>query len=117
MPALYARAGIALNPSRVDNMPNSVLEALAAGVPVVSTNVGGVPFIVEHEVNALLVPPGDEVAMASAMLRIFQDAALAERLIADGRRTAESCAWPSVRDTLFQVYRDALDKKMSGTYQ
>jgi hypothetical protein len=55
--------------------------------------------------------------MASAMLRIFQDAALAERLIADGRRTAESCAWPSVRDTLFQVYRDALDKKMSGTYQ
>lgn len=117
MPALYARAGIALNPSRVDNMPNSVLEALAAGVPVVSTNVGGVPFIVEHEVNALLVPPGDEVAMASAMLRIFQDAALAERLIADGRGTAESCAWPSVRDTLFQVYRDALDKKMSGTYQ
>lgn len=117
MPALYARAGIALNPSRVDNMPNSVLEALAAGVPVVSTNVGGVPFIVEHEKNALLVPPGDEVAMASAMLRIFQDAALAERLTAEGRKTAESCAWPSVRDTLFQVYRDALDKRMSGTDQ
>jgi glycosyltransferase involved in cell wall biosynthesis len=117
MPALYARAGIALNPSRVDNMPNSVLEALAAGIPVVSTNVGGVPFIVENEKNALLVPPGDEAAMASAMLRIFQDSALAERLTAEGRKTAESCAWPRVRETLFQVYRDALGGKISGAFQ
>lgn len=117
MPALYARAGIALNPSRVDNMPNSILEALAAGIPVVSTNVGGVPFIVEHEKNALLVPPGDEVAMANALLRVFRDESLAERLTAEGRKTAESCAWPSVRETLFQVYRDALGEKMSGAFQ
>jgi glycosyltransferase involved in cell wall biosynthesis len=53
MPALYRSAQVSLNPSRVDNMPNSVLEALAAGVAVVSTRVGGVPYMVEHEKTAL----------------------------------------------------------------
>lgn len=117
MPGLYARAGVALNPSLVDNMPNSVLEALAAGVPVVSTHVGGVPFIVEHEKNALLVPPGDEAAMAHALLRVFRDESLAARLTAEGRRTAESYAWPKVREALFQVYRDAIGEKMSRAFQ
>ncbi len=45
----YREADIAINPSLVDNMPISVLEALASGVPVVSTNVGGVPFIVNDD--------------------------------------------------------------------
>ena len=58
MVRLYQSADVVLNPSRADNTPNSVLEALACGVPVVSTNVGGVPFLVQHGVTAWLVPPG-----------------------------------------------------------
>jgi glycosyltransferase involved in cell wall biosynthesis len=76
MPALYRSARVALNPSRVDNMPNSVLEALAAGVPVVSTRVGGVPYIVEHDITALLVEPGAVADMAEAIVRILTDPAL-----------------------------------------
>ena len=58
--ALYQSAHTMLNPSRVDNMPNSVLEALACGLPVISTNVGGVPYIVEDGLTAVLVNPDDE---------------------------------------------------------
>ena len=69
--ALYQSADIMVNPSLADNMPNSVLEALASGVPVVRTRVGGVPYLVQHEKTALLVPPGDVDAMAKAVVRIL----------------------------------------------
>ena len=84
MAEAYRKADIAINPSLVDNMPNSVLEALASGVPVVSTNVGGVPFVVEHELTALLVPPKSPDEMAKAMLRLMHDSALSEKLVNSG---------------------------------
>src|SRR5690606_21965536 len=59
MAALYRDADLMLNPSTVDNMPNSILEAYAAGVPVVSTDAGGIPYIARNEETALLVPAGD----------------------------------------------------------
>ena len=76
--ALYRDADVALNPSTVDNMPNSLLEALASGVPIVSTNVGGVPHIVQDGTTALLVPPRDPEAMARAALRLLENPELSE---------------------------------------
>lgn len=73
MAALYRGASLMLNPSRVDNMPNSVLEAMASGVPVVSTDVGGVKFIVRHGVTGLLVPAANDAAMAQAALELLSD--------------------------------------------
>jgi glycosyltransferase involved in cell wall biosynthesis len=108
MPALYRSARVALNPSLVDNMPNSVLEALAAGVPVVSTRVGGVPYIVEHEKNALLVEPGAEAEMAEAILRILTEPAVAERLRTAGFATAQIYTWPKIKPQLFKVYEEAM---------
>ena len=70
MAALYRSADMVLNPSRVDNMPNSVLEALACGVPVVSTDVGGVPYIVQDRRTAMLVKPGNDAAMAEAAIEL-----------------------------------------------
>jgi glycosyltransferase involved in cell wall biosynthesis len=107
MPALYRTARVALNPSRADNMPNSLLEALAAGVPVVSTDVGGVPFLVEHDKTALLVAPGDVDAMAAAIVRLLRDTALAERLRAAGLARAAEFTWARVKPRLFAVYEDA----------
>lgn len=99
---------VAINPSRVDNMPNSVLEALACGVPVVSTRVGGVPFIVEDGKTALLVPAGDAQAMAHAVLRLLREPALAERLRAAGLRSVRAYAWDEVRPRWSGVYRSAM---------
>lgn len=107
IPALYAEADCALNPSRVDNMPNSVLEAYASGVPVVSTDAGGVPDIVTDGVTGLLVPVGDPSAMAHAVLRLFDDRALAARLAHAGLAEAQRYAWPQVKGLWLAAYRRA----------
>lgn len=106
--ALLRDCHVALNPSRVDNSPNSVLEALASGVPVVSTRVGGVPYIVEHEESALLVPPGDPASMGAAVLRLLDDVVLAERLRSAGLRLVGRYGWDSVGPLLADTYRRVL---------
>ena len=106
--ALYADADLMLNPSRVDNMPNSVLEGLACGLPVVSTRVGGVPFIVRDGVSALLVDAGDDEAMATAALRVLRDAELARRLAATGVAEVQQYAWVRVRPRLSELYQRVL---------
>lgn len=104
--SLYQDADIAINPSQVDNMPVSILEALACGVPVVSTDVGGVPFVVQHEVTALLVPPRNERAMKDAIGRLLGDASLRERLRHAGLRRAQHFDWPVVVRQWLQAYRE-----------
>lgn len=106
--ALYRDADIALNPSTVDNMPNSLLEAMASGVPIVSTDVGGVPFIVQDGTTALLVPPGDPRSMADAALRLLDNPAEAARLAASGLETARRYTWKEVSQVLADVYLRAV---------
>lgn len=106
MPELYRSATIVLNPSRIDNMPNSLLEACASGIPIVSTNVGGIPYMVEHERSALLVQPGDSVAMAAAIIRLVMDAELYARLRDAGIDVAKRYTWKRVRPRLLSVYED-----------
>lgn len=117
MPRLYSMAAVLLNPSLADNMPGSILEALSAGVPVVSSNVGGVPYLVEHEKNALLVSPGDVESMASSIIRILTDPDLSRSLAEAGYKTAEGYAWPNVRNSLFKVYKDVLGNDAEGWRQ
>jgi len=108
LPKLYRSSAIVLNPSQVDNLPISLLEALACGVPIVSTNVGGVPYMVEHETNALLVPPGSPEAMAAAVLRLIDDRLLAERLRLAGMTAARRYSWSAVRSELYALYARVL---------
>jgi len=107
MAALLRDCHVSINPSLADNMPNSVLEALASGVPVVSTNVGGVPFLVQHEVSALLVPPGDASAMAQAVLRLLATPSLARALAEAGMQQAQRYTWVEVGPRLAGVYAAA----------
>ncbi len=72
-------------PSIREGLPYSLIEAMFAGLPVVSTSVGGIPELVEHEKNGLLVPPGDAGALAGAMLRMHDDPKLAARLGDSGK--------------------------------
>jgi glycosyltransferase involved in cell wall biosynthesis len=112
---LYRSAAVSLNPSLVDNMPNSILEALASGVPVVSTRVGGVPYMVEHDVSALLVPPGDPDAMAEVVLRLLGDACLRQRLVDNGRQLVRDFDWPRVRPQWFAAYARRMRKPAHAT--
>lgn len=105
--ALYRDADVAVNPSTVDNMPNSILEALASGVAVVSTDVGGVPFVVQDGTNALLVPPRDPAAMAQAILRLLENPGHADRLAAAGLVHVRQYTWSSVSGVLAGVYARA----------
>jgi glycosyltransferase involved in cell wall biosynthesis len=103
----YRMAGVLLNPSRVDNMPNSVLEAMAARVPIVSTNVGGVPYILRDQVTALLVAPGEPAPMAEALIAVLRDAALGQRLSAAAYADVQQYAWPRVRQRWIDAYAAA----------
>lgn len=114
MQNLYKHADIALNPSTVDNMPNSVLEALACGLPVVSTNVGGVPFIVTHGETALLVSPGQPEEMAEAILRVIEDVPLRARMVAKGLQAVQQYSWAAVRLELAQAYEYARSQRGGG---
>ena len=109
MAELYRSADIMLNPSLVDNSPNSVIEALACGVPVVSTDVGGIPDLVQHQVDALLVPPAQPDAMAAQIRLLITDPALRQRLIAQGLANTQRFAWPAIYAKLSQVYLLAIN--------
>lgn len=108
MASLYRQADVVLNPSLVDNMPNCVLEAMASGVPVVSTDVGGVPFLVKDGETALLVPPGDASRMADAVLRLLDAPDLWASLSTAGIAEAQRYAWPQVACELSRVYGQAI---------
>ena len=114
MPALYQRSDLVLNPSLADNLPNSVLEALACGLPVVSTDVGGIPFLLQHGVTALLVAPGDAPAMAKAMLTLLEDGAQAARLAAAGLQLARQFSAEQVTPRLLAQYRRVLLRAPRG---
>ncbi|HEX4440094.1 MAG TPA: glycosyltransferase family 4 protein [Thermoanaerobaculia bacterium] len=96
VPAHLGRGDVFLNTTSVDNVPVSVLEALACGLCVVSTNAGGLPYLLDDGRDALLVPEGDAAAMAGAVARVLREPGLAERLSRNGRETAAACDWAEV---------------------
>ncbi len=107
---LYCSADLMLNPSLIDNMPISILEALACGVPVVSTNVGGVPHLVSHGETALLVPPGEPARMAEAALSLLEDREFFDLLVERGLAHVKRFGWDHVRDRLTVVYDEVQSK-------
>jgi glycosyltransferase involved in cell wall biosynthesis len=80
MAELYRRATVYLNASRIDNQPLSLIEAMLARVPVVSTNAGGIPWMIQHGENGFLSACGDHVALAANALTVLRDPSVAEGL-------------------------------------
>lgn len=101
---------IYLHTNQIDNAPVSLIEAAAAGVPIVATAVGGVPHLFEDGQTALLVPDDDDVAMAAAVERLLSDRQLAEELSVNGRELAEQSSWPSVRDRWTRAFETAIGR-------
>jgi glycosyltransferase involved in cell wall biosynthesis len=96
VPAWLRQGDIFVNTTDVDNTPVSVLEAMACGLCVVSTNVGGIPKLLADGKDALLVPRNDPEAMATAIRRLLTEPDLAETLSREARRTAERFDWSIV---------------------
>jgi glycosyltransferase involved in cell wall biosynthesis len=96
VPAWLTRSTVFLNTTNIDNSPVSVLEAMACGLLVVSTNVGGVPDLIEDEQNGLLVPAGDSRAMAARVRNLLERADWAHQLSFNARHTAAGHDWGQV---------------------
>lgn len=105
MPAVYDEADVYLNASSIDNMPNSIIEAFSAGLPVVSTNAGGIPYIVEHECTGLLSEIDDDEGLARNAIRLFDEPSLAGQLITEARNEVERYTWEKVSDQWIELYR------------
>lgn len=87
-----------INTTHFDNMPVSVMEVMALGLPVVSTNVGGMPYLIKHDEDGVLVPPNDKEAMADAIAALFEAPSRAGLMADNARLKVEAFDWTHVKD-------------------
>ena len=90
LPRLLPALALVVHPALMEGLGVALLQASACAVPVVAARAGGIPEVVRHGENGLLVPPGDAAALAVAMLQILSDPALAERMGARGREIVQA---------------------------
>jgi len=100
----YADHDIYIQSPRIDNMPLSVLEAFASGLPVVSTDVGGIPAILTHREHGLLAPSDDAAMLAGHVLHLLADPDNARTMADQANRTLEAYTWPNVRRQWLAMY-------------
>jgi len=104
LPAVYADRDIYVNASQVDNFPGALLEASAAGLVVVTTGAGGIPFIYEHGRTALIVEPGDWRQLAAAVEEVLGQPSRAAEMTRAALAIVDACGWSEVRKRLFESY-------------
>ena len=96
IPALADKHDIHLHTNRVENMPVSIIEMWACGLPIVGTSVGGMPYLVRHRVDGILVASEDYRAMADACFELLSESELARTLSQNGRARAQELTWESI---------------------
>ncbi|MEJ7576976.1 MAG: glycosyltransferase family 4 protein [Pyrinomonadaceae bacterium] len=105
MPQMYDSADIYLTATDLDNMPSSIVECLAAGLPVVTTDAGGIPYIVTHEETCLMIPRNDHNRMAEAAIRLLEDQELASRIAHSAREHCRKFSWATVQSEWLNLYQ------------
>jgi len=89
-----------------EGMPNSLLEAMSCGLPVIASKIGGVVDIVEDGKSGILFEPGDVAGLSSAMIRLLKDAELRQRLGAEARkRIVEGFSIDKIADEYINLYK------------
>ncbi len=114
MGALYHSADIYWMSPNADNMPLSLLECFAAGLPIISSRAGGVPNIVEDQRTGLLFPPGDHEAMAACALRLLEEPGLAAHLAGNARAECDKYAWVRIGPQWIARYRHLLERSIKS---
>ena len=104
MQSLYDEADVYLNSPNIDNMPGSIIEAFASGLPVVTTCAGGIPYIVNDNSTGLVIHCGDHEAMAEAALTLLKDEALWRRITIRAREECERYQWEFVKNEWLKLY-------------
>ena len=104
IPSFLANTDIFLNPTNADNMPLNLLEAFAAGVPVVTTDVGGIPDLLGSVEAALLVKPNDPVAMAERIEELLCRPELVVKLTEQAKTLSEEASWARVGHLWCDIY-------------
>ena len=107
--ACYNAADIYVQTPSVDNMPLSILEAFASGLPVVSTNVGGVPALLTNGVHGLLASDDDADSVAARIIDVIEHPERASRLAAAGHDLCAQYDWQRVRESWLAAYRKLVD--------
>ena len=102
---LASKHDIFINTTHFDNTPVSVMEAMALGLPVISTNVGGIPFLLTNEQNALLVPDNDITAMTNAVLDLLENKPKNNLLITNARTFIEQMDWELVKQSWVSILK------------
>lgn len=104
MAELYNEADCFLNGSRIDNQPLSILESFASGLPVVTTNAGGIPDMVTHGVTGLMVNMDDHKALASSAIALLEDPDRATTMVTKAREECRRYTWEAVRGEWLRAY-------------
>ena len=106
-----------VSPTYAEGFSNTILEAMATGLPVVSTNTTGVVDCLRHEGNALLHEPGDVAGLAATIERMILDEPLRRRLAAQALEEARTLySWPSVAKQIVGVYESLLDTRPDDSW-
>jgi glycosyltransferase involved in cell wall biosynthesis len=104
----YEQADIFINASWLDNMPLSIIEAFAAGTPVVTTSPECMPYLVDHERTGLLSPVGDAKALAANVIRLLRDSKLSANIAQNAYDESHKYTWEAVREQWLKTYRELL---------
>jgi glycosyltransferase involved in cell wall biosynthesis len=104
---IMGRAECLVLPSLAESFGMAILEAMASETPVVATNVGGIPDVVQDGLNGLLVRPADPHALAESLDQVVSDSRLRRRLIQNGVRTCRDFSWEKVAQNTLKVYKQA----------
>ena len=108
IPQVMHQADVFALPSLTEGFPVVLLEAMAAGLPIVATNVGGIPDIVEDGVNGYLVNAKSPDEMAEKILMLMQNSVMREKISANNREIAKRYGWDAVTAILERVYQNVL---------
>lgn len=99
---------IFINTTNFDNTPISVMEAMALGLPVVSTNVGGIPFLLNDQETALLVKKSDTTQMVQCVIELLENPGLGNRIATQARKEVEQFSWDHVKSLWIEKLKKLL---------
>lgn len=101
--ALAADYDIFINTTNFDNMPVSVMEAMALGLPIISTNVGGLAYLIENTKDGILVPPNNPALFSKAITNLLENQEMATQLLLNARKKVEAFDWQEVKHSWFRL--------------